>query len=183
MTRSPALTESFCVSTLVCQPVGVSPFGEIRSSVSSEFAAAASSSGLNETARSFATGAKKLVANCRSPSRASKRFRRSMRRYGARFSSLIMLAALASCGGIHYGFAGGGLPSNIRTMAVLPFDNQTTSPDVQRELLDAMRRELQKRLGVRDASESKADAVVRGVITGYDVDVPVGVSANPSTAV
>ena len=89
---------------------------------------------------------------------------------------------VAGCG-IRYGFAGGGLPSNIRTMAVLPFDNQTTSPEVQRELLDAMRRELQRRLGVRDAAESRADAVVRGVISAYDADVPVAVSANPSQAV
>jgi hypothetical protein len=89
---------------------------------------------------------------------------------------------LAACG-VRYGFAGGGLPANIRTMAVLPFDNQTTSPEVQRELLDTMRKELQRRLGVRDASENRADAVVRGVITAYDVDVPVAVSANPSQAV
>jgi len=105
-----------------------------------------------------------------------------MRRFGVRFSAVIALCALLGCG-VRYGFAGGGLPSNIRTMAVLPFDNQTTSPDVQRELLDLMRRELQKRLGVRDASESRADAIVRGVITAYDVDVPVAVSANPATAV
>jgi len=105
-----------------------------------------------------------------------------MRRFGVRFSAVIALSALLGCG-VRYGFAGGGLPSNIRTMAVLPFDNQTTSPDVQRELLDLMRRELQKRLGVRDASESRADAIVRGVITAYDVDVPVAVSANPATAV
>jgi hypothetical protein len=89
---------------------------------------------------------------------------------------------LLGCG-FHYGFAGGGLPSNIRTMAVLPFDNQTTSPEVQRELLDAMRRELQRRLGVRDASENRADAVIRGVISAYDADVPVAVSSNPSQAV
>jgi hypothetical protein len=68
-------------------------------------------------------------------------------------------------------------------MAVLPFDNQTTSPEIQRELLDVMRRELQRRLGVRDASEGRADAIVRGTISAYDVDVPVAVSANPSTAV
>ena len=85
--------------------------------------------------------------------------------------------------GVRYGFAGGGLPSNIRTMAVLPFDNQTTSPELQRELLEFMRRELQRRLGVRDAAQERADAVVRGTINGYDVDVPVGVSANPNTAV
>ena len=106
-----------------------------------------------------------------------------MLRFGARSSVLICLLALAGCFGIHYGFAGGGLPSNIRTMAVMPFENQTTSPEVQRELLDTMRRELQRRLGVRDASESRADAVVRGTIVTYDVDVPVAVSANPSQAV
>jgi hypothetical protein len=106
-----------------------------------------------------------------------------MRRFGARFSALVALALLGGCGSIHYGFAGGGLPSNIRTMAVMPFDNQTTSPEVQRELLDVMRHELQRRLGVRDASESRADAIVRGIIDAYDVDVPVAVSANPSTAV
>jgi lipopolysaccharide assembly LptE-like protein len=106
-----------------------------------------------------------------------------MLRSGVRSSLLIFLLALAGCFGIHYGFAGGGLPSNIRTMAVMPFENQTTSPEIQRELLDTMRRELQRRLGVRDASESHADAVVRGTIVTYDVDVPVAVSANPSQAV
>jgi Lipopolysaccharide-assembly len=105
-----------------------------------------------------------------------------MRRFGARFSALVLLSALVGCR-VRYGLAGGGLPSSVRTMAVLPFDNQTTSPEVQRELLDVMRRELQRRLGVRDASESRADAIVRGVITAYDVDVPVAVSANPNTAV
>jgi hypothetical protein len=105
-----------------------------------------------------------------------------MHRSGVRSSLLIVVCALFGCG-FHYGFAGGGLPSNIRTMAVLPFDNQTTSPEVQRELLDAMRRELQRRLGVRDASENRADAVVRGVISAYDADVPVAVSSNPSQAV
>jgi Lipopolysaccharide-assembly len=105
-----------------------------------------------------------------------------MHRFGVHSSLLIILVALLGCG-FHYGFAGGGLPSNIRTMAVLPFDNQTTSPEVQRELLDAMRRELQRRLGVRDASENRADAVVRGVISAYDADVPVAVSSNPSQAV
>lgn len=106
-----------------------------------------------------------------------------MLRFGVRSSLLISLLAVAGCFGIHYGFAGGGLPSNIRTMAVMPFENQTTSPEVQRELLDTMRRELQKRLGVRDGSESRADAVVRGTIVTYDVDVPIAVSANPSQAV
>ena len=98
-------------------------------------------------------------------------------------SGLLALAVVLTACGVRYGFAGGGLPAGIRTMAVLPFDNQTTSPELQRELLDVMRRELQKRLGVRDAAQDRADAIVRGVIGNYDVDVPVGISANPSQAV
>lgn len=105
-----------------------------------------------------------------------------MRRFGAHSSALALLLSVTACG-VHYGFAGGGLPANIRTMAVLPFDNQTTSPELQRELVDLMRRELQRRLGVRDAAQDRADAVVRGVISSYDVDVPVAVSSIPNQAV
>jgi hypothetical protein len=83
----------------------------------------------------------------------------------------------------HYGFSGGGLPSHIRTMAIQPFDNETPSPELQRELLDVMHKELQSRLGVRDAPEARSDAVVKGVIRTYDADVPVAYSANPTQAI
>lgn len=43
-----------------------------------------------------------------------------------------------------------------------------------------MRRDFQPRLGVRDAAQDKADAIVRGIIRTYDVDVPAAISANPS---
>jgi hypothetical protein len=108
-------------------------------------------------------------------------FQRSIQRSGA-FSVLLLLLALSGCI-TKYGFAGGGLPSHVRTMAILPFDNETPSPDVQRELLDAMHRELQTRLGVRDAPESRADAVVKGVIRSYDADVPIAYSSDPAQAV
>ena len=62
-------------------------------------------------------------------------------------------------------------------MAILPFDNETATPELQKEILEAMRRELQSRLGVRDAPEERADALVRGVVRTYDSDVPVGYSA------
>ena len=78
-----------------------------------------------------------------------------------------------------YGFAGGGLPSHVRTLAIVPFDNETTSPDLPRELYDAMRRDFQPRLGVRDASQDRADALVRGIIRQYDEDIAVAVSADP----
>ena len=68
-------------------------------------------------------------------------------------------------------------------MAILPFDNQTASPELQSELLERMRKELRQRLGVRDASEERADAIVRGKIVGYYADVPVAFSADPRQAV
>ncbi|MBA2688780.1 MAG: hypothetical protein H0W69_05020 [Gemmatimonadaceae bacterium] len=81
-----------------------------------------------------------------------------------------------------YGFAGGGLPSHVRTIAVLPFDNQTAAPELQREVFDVLRAQLYRKLGLRDATEAKANALVRGSIQRYETDIPIGYSAdNPAT--
>ena len=104
-----------------------------------------------------------------------------MRRFGV--LELLLLLALATACGVRYGFAGGGLPAHIRTMAVLPFENETASAELQRELFELLRRDLRARLGVREGAESTADAVVRGTIKTYDVDIPVGFSADPQQAV
>ena len=94
-----------------------------------------------------------------------------MRRFGA--YSLVL--ALTAC--IPYGFTGGGLPSHIRTVAIVPFENQTATPELPRELSDALRSRLHDRLGLRDASEARANAIVRGTIQRYEVDIPIGYSA------
>ena len=96
--------------------------------------------------------------------------------------SLACLVALTACG-IRYGFSEGAFPSHVRTMAILPFDNQTPAAELQNELFESMRKELQKRLGVRDAPQDRADALVRGAIVGYDADVAVAFSADPRQAV
>lgn len=88
----------------------------------------------------------------------------------------LFLLLLAGC---FYGFAGGGLPSNIRTVAILPFENETSTSELQRELLEQLRRDLQSRLNLRDAPESRADAVVRGSIANYETDIPVSFSSDP----
>lgn len=80
-----------------------------------------------------------------------------------------------------YHFSGGGLPSHVKTMAVLPFDNQTPVTDLQRELSDSIRSRLLNRLGVREASSNRANAVVRGTIRRYQADIPVGYTANTRT--
>ena len=93
--------------------------------------------------------------------------------------ALLLLLPLAGC---LYGFAGGGLPPHVRTVAVLPMDNETSSPELPLELQDALRTGLQSRLGLRDAPEERANAVVRGKITRFDLDMAAGFSANPSQA-
>jgi hypothetical protein len=72
-----------------------------------------------------------------------------------------------------YGFAGGGLPPTVKTVAVLPFDNLTSEPTLTAEINTAVRDAVEGRLGLRQAGEAVADAVVRGTITRYDPDIPV----------
>ncbi|MGH7662905.1 MAG: LPS assembly lipoprotein LptE [Gemmatimonadaceae bacterium] len=97
-------------------------------------------------------------------------------------SGLISTVLLLVVSGCWYGFAGGGLPSNIETIAVLPFENATPAPELAREVYEALRGPIESRLGLRSASEERADAVVRGTILRYDTDVPVGFSADPDQA-
>jgi len=93
----------------------------------------------------------------------------------------VMLAPLAM-GGCLYGFAGGGLPRHIRTVAIMPFDNATPSVDLPRELAEALREGMEKRLGLRPAPEARAHAIVRGKITQFEIDIPVAVSADRQQA-
>jgi hypothetical protein len=81
-------------------------------------------------------------------------------------------------GGCLYGFAGGGLPPSIKTVAVLPFDNQTPEPTLTQEISRAVREAVERRLGLRQSAEPQADAVVRGSITRYEPDVPVAYGAD-----
>lgn len=90
---------------------------------------------------------------------------------------LLVLSGLSLTGCLYH-FAGGGLPPHIKTVAVLPFDNETPQPTLQRELYDLMRRDVENRLGLREADEGKADAIVRGKILRYDPDIPAAYSAD-----
>ncbi len=84
-------------------------------------------------------------------------------------SSLLALT-LAGC---TFGFkSGGGLPPDIRSVAVLPFENETSDATLGQQVNLAVRQAVERRLGLRAATEAQADAVVRGRITRYDPDVP-----------
>lgn len=88
-----------------------------------------------------------------------------------------LVSVLLALTGCMYGFAGGGLPSHVHTVAIIPFANLTTSTEIQRELADSLRSKLHDRLGLQEASEAKADAIIRGTIQRYETDIPVSYSA------
>lgn len=92
-----------------------------------------------------------------------------------------IVSLLFLLGGCVYGFSGsgggGGLPSHVKTVAVIPFENLTATPEIQRELTETLRSELQNRLGLRDAAEARANSIVRGTIQRYETDIPIGFSA------
>ena len=95
-----------------------------------------------------------------------------------RLVALLALVVATGC----YSFAGGGLPAHVKTVAVLPLENETAAPELPLELRAALREGIQSRLGLRDATEERASAVVRGKITRYEIDIPVAFSANPAQA-
>lgn len=71
-----------------------------------------------------------------------------------------------------YSFRAGSFPSHIRTIAIVPFDNETTRLELTQEIHDVLLRNVPRSLGIRQAGEEVADAVLRGRITGYDLTTP-----------
>ncbi|HMN09485.1 MAG TPA: LPS assembly lipoprotein LptE [Gemmatimonadaceae bacterium] len=102
-----------------------------------------------------------------------------MKRFGAA-SLLLVTVFLTGC--LYSLSGGGGLPRHVRTVAVIPFENETANPELTGELHQELRKALGGRLGLRDATEQRANAVVRGKITAYEADVPVAFSADPTRA-
>lgn len=101
--------------------------------------------------------------------------RRALVGLGARMAAVLAVTMLAGC----YGFSGGGgLPRTLKTVAIQPFDNQTAAPELQREIFERLREAMRDRLNLREAPEARADLVVRGTIVTYDVDLPLGASAD-----
>ncbi len=102
-----------------------------------------------------------------------------MKRFGnSRRLAFIAVLAAGTTTGCLYGFAGGGLPGHIRTVAILPFDNRTAEPALTIEVAAAVTEAIERRLGLRLASENSADAIVSGVITRYEPDVLLQVQSD-----
>jgi hypothetical protein len=83
---------------------------------------------------------------------------------------LATLCSLFVTGCLYNFTGGGGLPGHIKSLAILPFDNQTTQFTLTQELTQALTDDVPGRLGVKPADEASADAVLRGMIVRYSDD-------------
>lgn len=92
----------------------------------------------------------------------------------ARLNVLVLLVSVVlTLPGCIYSFqAGAGFPDHVKTVAIIPFDNDTTRPEITDEVFALLLREFPRSQGLQPAAYEVADAVVRGVIKSYDVSTP-----------
>ena len=75
--------------------------------------------------------------------------------------------------GCFYGFqAGAGFPDYVKTVAIIPFENETTRPEITDEVFNLLLREFPRSQGLQPAGYDVADAVIQGKITRYEVSTP-----------
>lgn len=102
----------------------------------------------------------------------SSRIRRGSGRRAAEAGGILLALALL-VGACNYTMrAGAGLPGHVRTLAVVPFENETDRFEVSQEIHEAVLRDVPRAFGVQVASEEHADAVILGRLRRYSVDAP-----------
>ena len=81
---------------------------------------------------------------------------------------LVVVLVFSSCGYRLVGY-GSTLPSHIRAISIPVFKNSSSEPNIQRDATDAIRRAFisDGRLKVTDTS--KADLLMRGTLTNYQL--------------
>ena len=83
--------------------------------------------------------------------------------------TVVALFGLAACG-YHLLGTGGALPSTVKVVAVLPFEREVPVLQLDQRVTEAMTREMSQRLRVKvQSTKEGADAVLSGVITGFNV--------------
>ena len=85
----------------------------------------------------------------------------------------MILAFVVALSGCNYGFRSGSFPDHIRSVAILPFENDTNRFELTQEIHEELLRELPRALGVTNAGEDQADALVQGRIIRYDLTTPL----------
>ena len=85
----------------------------------------------------------------------------------------LAIVALAAAGCNYSLNQGAGFPAHIRTVAVLPFENETNRFELTQEVHEALLRQVPRSLGLNPAGEEAADAVISGSILNYDLTAPL----------
>lgn len=105
---------------------------------------------------------------------------RAARRFFVQWTGLLLSVTFAGC---NYSFVAGSFPPpHVQSVAIEPFENETTRFELTGELYDQLLRRLPSALGVRTAGADIADAIVRGSITRYDVVAPNYRAGQPGQA-
>jgi len=93
--------------------------------------------------------------------------RRAAPRLALRVAVPLLLCGLAGCG---YALVGttSALPENIKVIAVLPFENRTTRPEIEQRVTEEVASQLSRRRRYRVVTDrTTADAVLEGAVTQY----------------
>ena len=87
------------------------------------------------------------------------------------FAAILGLSVVAAVGVGGCGYmVGSTLPTGVRSVYVPIFVNKTKEPRIEFDATNATRTELQKDGTLQITSEDQADAVLKVVITGYDLE-------------
>lgn len=87
---------------------------------------------------------------------------------------VVAACAAALLPGCNYSFRAGSFPpEHINTIAVLPFENETSRFELTQEVHQVLLQGLPRALGIQNAAEANADAVVRGTIRRYELTAPL----------
>ena len=80
----------------------------------------------------------------------------------------VVVFLFSSCG-YHLSGYGSTLPPNIRTVSIPVFKNSSSEPNIQREVTDAVRRAFTSDGRLKVADAKKADLIMRGTLTDYQL--------------
>ena len=88
--------------------------------------------------------------------------------------AVVIAGPLLAMAGCNYSFtSGAGFPDHIRTIAVVPFENETNRFELTQEVHEALLRQVPRSLGLTPAGEEAADAVLSGTILRYELTAPL----------
>ena len=81
----------------------------------------------------------------------------------------LVVAFLFSSCGYHLSGYGSSLSPNIRSISIPVFKNSSSEPNIQRDVTDAVRRAFTSDGRLKVADAKKADLIMRGTLTDYQL--------------